>query len=259
MTSTFKKRETNPLTDLSGLSMELRPNGEELDVHCQLRFMTDEIEFSSRAYIVGINQARLQLYFEGWDKRIGQDYGEVKIPTAEVSSKLVQEKGASGEIGGGGNIAVADHDTLLGGAQATASGKLHRSSLLVVGSEYRQEIPPITPLPNNAWKIEAGAHDAGQDKPLIGAALSGERLCVLSRLQGSNQSRVTAELQVRRSKISVCPAKGNRLGKFFSLSRNRDAIIAKVLEKAIVREAEGATARSLQAVVVASKVDFEEQ
>lgn len=239
------------------MSMELRQNGEELDVHCQLRFATDEIEFSSRAYVVGIRQARLQLYLEGWDKKIGEDHGDVRIPTVERSSKSVQETCASGEVGGGGAVSIKGDGTPAGNAQLAVAGKVQRQSKAILESGYNQEIPPITSLPNNAWKIEA-VHDAGSEIPLVGTVLSGERLCVLARQQGSNQSRVTAELQVRRSKISVRPAKGNKWGRIFSLSRNKDAIIAKVLEKAVKREAEGATARSLEAVVVASKVEFEE-
>jgi len=258
LTSEFKKNEINPLTDLSGLSMELRPNGEELDLHCQLRFTTDEIEFSSRNYVVGFRQARLQLYLEGWDKKIGEDYGDVKIPTVEKSAKLVQKTDASGEFGGGGSASVKVDGIPTGSVQLAVTGKVQKHSNLVFESGYNQEIPPIKTLPNNAWRIEA-EHDDGPDNFLDGTALSGDRLCVLARQQGSNQSRIVAELQVRRSKISVRPAKGNKWGKIFSLSRNKDAIIAKVLEKAIKREAEGATARSLDAVVVASKVDFEEQ
>ncbi|QFT97392.1 hypothetical protein FIU85_08770 [Roseovarius sp. THAF8] len=258
LTENFKKRETNPLTDLSGLSMELRPNGEELDVHCQLRFATDEIEFSSRAYVVGIRQARLQLYLEGWDKKIGADYGDLKIPTVERSSKSVQETCTSGEIGGGGAASIAGDGMPTGSGQVGVTGNVKKSWKEALESEYNQEIPPITSLPNNAWQIKV-MHDGSPDTPLEGTALSGERLCILSRTQGSNQSHVTAELQVRRSQITVRPSKGNKWGKMFSLSRNKDAIIAKVLEKAIKREAEGATARSLDAVVVASKVDFEEQ
>lgn len=258
LTSDFKKIETNPLTDLSGLSMELHQNDEELDVHCQLRFTTDEIEFSSRTYVVGIRQARLQLYLEGWDKKIGEDYGDVRIPTIARSSKSVQETCASGEVGGGGATSIKGDGVATGTAQVALAGKVQKNSKVLLESEYNQEIPPIKSLPNNAWKIEA-AHDGGSDAPLEGTVLSGERLCVLTRKQGSNQSQVTAELQVRRSKITVRPAKGNKWGKIFSLSRNKDAIIAKVLEKAIKREAEGATARSLDAVVVASKVEFEER
>lgn len=258
MNRDFKKSETNPLTDLSGMSMELRQNGEELELHCQLRFATDEIQFRSRAYTVGIRQARLQLYLEGWDKKIGEDYGDVKIPTVEMSSKTVQETCASGEVGGGGAASIKGEGIPTGAVQLTVAGKLQRGSKAILESEYNQSIPPITALPNNAWKIESRL-DEGPDAPLVGTALSGERLCALSKKHGSNQSYITAELQVRRSAISVHAAAGNSWGKRFSLSRNKDAIVAKVLEKAIKREAEGATARSLEALVVASKVEFEEQ
>ena len=239
------------------MSMELRQNGEELDVLCQLRFTTDEIEFSSRAYVVGIRLARLQLYLDGWDQKIGEDIGDVRIPTVERSAKSVQETRATGEVGGGGAASIKGDGIPTGTAQLSIAGKVQKQSKAILESGYNQEIPPITSLPNNAWRIEA-VHEGGSDTPLDGTVLSGERLCVLARQQGSNQSHVTAELQVRRNKISVRPATGNKWGKIFSISRNKDAIVAKVLEMAIKREAEGATARSLEAAIVASKVEFEE-
>jgi hypothetical protein len=119
-------------------------------------------------------------------------------------------------------------------------------------------LQPVTPLPGNAWKVEASSVDGSRPKPLEGTAPRGERLCSLQKQSGSNRSTISAELQVRKSKISVEPTKGNKWGKRFSILRNKDAIVAKVLEKAFSRETGLATNRSFDSSVVASKVEFEE-
>ena len=250
MSTAFKKNEVNPLTELSELRMELAPNGESLGLICQIRFATAEVEFSSRSYRVGISQARLQLYLEGWEKTLGQDLGDMSIPTVEQSSELVRESSAHGGVKFGVNTA--------GTAQGGAEGNADKAVKRVDSSRSMTSIQPITVLPNDAWRIEATEVDRSKEAPLDGTALAGERLCVLQRQEGSNRSRISAELQIRKSKICVEPTKGNKWGKRFSILRNKDAIIAKVLEKAISRETEQATNRSLGPTLVASKVEFEE-
>lgn len=248
--SNFKKIEINPLTELTELRMELSESEEELELHCQMRFATAEVEFSNRSYYVGINQARLQLYLEGWEKVLGKDLGDNTIPTVEKSSELVRETNAGGQV----DVALNSTGSMKSGIAGNAGSGMKR----VDTASFSTSLQPVTPQPGNAWKVEANSVDGSRPKPLEGTALSGERLCSLKKQSGSNRSTVSAELQVRRNKISVEPATGNKWGKRFSLLRNKDAIVAKVLQNALSRETELATNRSLEFYVVASKVEFEQ-
>lgn len=246
----FRENKSNALTELSELRMELSENGELLDVLCQIKFATAEVEFSNRSYCVGIRQARLQLYLDGWETSLGSDLGSKPIAAIETSKQQVSETALSGK-------AEAGIDS-TGSAHGGLSGSASRTTKLIDSQCITSTNGPIVSLPNNAWKIEATALANERPKPLEGTVLQGERLCSIKKQGRSNRSRVTAELQVRKSKVCVEPSSGNKLGKRFSILRNRDAIIGKVLERALAREAEQATTRSLDASVVASRVELEE-
>ena len=233
--------------------MEIVPNEEDkenLDLVCLARFATTEIEFSSRTYRVGITQARLQLYLDGWQQKLGKDLGDCGIPTVEATSKRVNETSIHGNV----DAAAKTSGAAQGGLETGASKKAIKTETL----RSTATIQPVTVLPNGAWRIQANDIDKSENRQLEGSAIAGERLCVLQKRDGSNRSRVIGELQVRRSKISIQPTKGNRLGKAISLLRNKDSIVAKILENALTREAEQATDRRIETTVVASKVEFEE-
>lgn len=246
----FSRNELNPLTELAELRLAVVPDNGEFDVRSQLRFSTAEVCFKNREYRVGISEARLQLYLEGWETALGCDFGDIEIaPTTEETTVQTQASvGATVEVPAQLDGQMSPKAKLSGGV-----GKAKNQSLQTNRVHY-----PMVALPNNAWKIKAPPAGNSDRPALEGSAISGEALCRLQKRSGGNRLSLTAELQVRRANITVSPTKGNAWGKVFSLSNNKDAVVAKVLERALRREASTIPQGAREGTVVVSKSEWSE-
>jgi hypothetical protein len=247
----FNRSSINPLTELTELRLSINPVENEFDLLCQLRFGTADVELEGRGYSVGITEARLQLSLEGCETTMGSDFGVANLSTGteEKSRKLTASIGGSvgGSLGPEGLTAPSMNAKV--GAEAVAAHILSVS----------REMLPMTALPNNAWRIREASTGTGGHPTLCGSAMEGQRLCQLQRKEGGNRVSVSAELQIKRSSIAVSPSKGNTRGKLFSRRRNQDAVVAKVLERAIRREASSSSAGSYDGTVVASFSEITEE
>lgn len=246
----ISKSELNPLTELAELRLSMNRGTSTYDVGCQLRFSSAELEFRNRDYLVGISEARLQLYLEGLETVLGEDFGDADLPTTEATRESTSETDLSvglafeADVNGPNKSGIA---TGMGASRRRSQTLRSTSALL-----------PMVALPNAAWRVR-NVEGAGQDATLDGTAMRGQRLCRLQAKSGGNRTIVTAELQVRRSHLRVKPASGDKWGKRFSLIRNKDAVVGLVLQRAIRREAAAATGRELQKTVVVSKVEMLEE
>jgi len=247
---TFNKDERNPLAELAELRMAVKPDGEFFDIVCQLRLSSSEVSFNGREYRVGISETRLQLHLEGWETSLGCDFGDAPISTITEEEKLTRQAGVSGAVGmqvGPGGV-----------SPPTGSAKMQAQQGYSHTLGSTRTHLPMTALPNNAWRVKSGPAAQKADQPLDGTAIGGERLCRLERKSGGNRLSMVAELQVRRSNITVKPVKGDMRGKVFSLMRNKDAIVAKILEKALFREASTVPQAQPETTVVVSKTEISE-
>ena len=247
----FKKSELNPLTQLSQLRMAIAPDDDGYGVACQMRFSTGDVSFSGRENTVGITEARLQLALEGCETALGCDFGNVDLQVVDEEEMATSEANYSGDIKAG----VSCDGIELPSASVRAKGeKQHRKV-----RRSNKTLLPMTAVPTDAWKVKVVSANTKENLVLDGAAIDGQRLCKLQRKEGGNRMHLSAELQVRRSSISVVPRKGDIVGKLFSVKRNKDAVIAKVLERAIRREASSIRHSQTESTVVASKAELTEE
>ncbi|WP_428515011.1 hypothetical protein [Roseovarius sp.] len=247
----MNKVEQNPLSELAALRLAISPDGEDFEVACQLRFSTGEVSVSGREYTVGISEARLQLGLEGCETALGCDYGNSELAIVEEEKSVTTQAGASGAVGG----ALSKDGIAIPSVAANAeTGKVYNYTI-----SGRKTLLPMTALPGNAWRIKVASTKPGEQPVLDGTAIDGERLCRLLRKEGGNRLSLAAELQVRRSKITVTPAKGNKVGKLFNLTRNKDAVVAKILEKVIRREASTIPQGEKENAVVAARTELTEE
>ncbi|MHA7827282.1 MAG: hypothetical protein ACX93P_06940 [Roseovarius sp.] len=247
----FKKIERNPLSELAELRLAISPDKGEFDVACQLRFSTGEVSVSGREYLVGISEARLQLALEGCETALGCDYGNSGLAVLEEEKSVTTQVGVGGSAGGALSIdgPVSPSASAKAGMEQTYSHVVSEKNTLL----------PMTVLPGNAWRVKVASVKPNEQTPLDGTAMDGQRLCRVLRNEGGNRLRVASELQVRRSKITVKPTKGNIRGKLFSLTRNKDAVVAKILEKAIRREASAIPLGHTENAMVAAKTELTEE
>lgn len=246
----FRKNEKNPLTELAELRLAVVPDGDEFDVRSQLRFSVAEVCLKDREYRVGISEARLQLYLEGWETALGCDFGDVEIAATSEETTVKTQASAGGSLEASSHLGgqLSPKASLRGGASKTQNHMLQANRVHF----------PVVALPNNGWKVKAPPVGNSQRQSLEGSAMSGGSLCRLQKKSGGNRLSLAAELQVRRSNITVAPTKGNAWGKLFSLSNNKDAVVAKVLEKALQREASAIPQGSREGTVVVSKSEWTE-
>lgn len=247
----LKKSEQNPLGELSELRLNVSHDEEGLDVACRLRFSTGDVSVGGRTFSVGFTEARLQLYLEGCETAFGCDFGSTELTKVTVHQRAEKSTLRGGEVAGGFSLEEVTPPAAKGHAK-----REHQTSSVVTSDKT---VLPMTAVPGNAWRIKNHSINPKERQVLEGSAIDGERLCRLLPIEGGNRLRVSAELQVKRANIKVEPAIGNKLGKIFSLARNRDAVVAKVLEKALRREASTVSAPQLQSTVVASRSELSEE
>lgn len=247
----FKNSRQNFIAELSELRLAITQADEVFDLACLLRFGATDVDLHGSCYSVGITEARLQLSLEGCETCMGSDYGVAGLASAieEQTSKtqMTFEGRGGGSIGADG--------TALPSVSIGAGGVAVNTRTV----SATKDLLPVTALPNNMWRIRSADAALGKGSVLEGSAMDGDRLCRIQRKDGGNRLGVSAELQVRRNAISVKPAKGSSLGKRFSLRRNQDAIVAKVLEKAIRREAAAGSDRTRDGTIVASIAEVSEE
>lgn len=247
----FSKNESNPLTEFAELRLEVMPDQDDFNVSCQLRFSTAEVSFKDREYSVGITEARLQLQLEGCETVIGYDFGDEGLTAyTEETSSTVQK-----EIWGGVGVSVSLEGIAVPSLSVGAKAENKHEHTIQTNKIHL----PMKALPNGAWRVKSLSAKSKDAEVLDGTAMRGERLCRLRRKSGSNRLSLAAELQVRRSNIKVVPTKGNARGKMFSLKRNKDAVVAKVLEQAIRREASTIPQGQLENTVAVSKSEVTEE
>jgi hypothetical protein len=247
---TFKRDEKNPLPEFAELRMEVLSDEGEFDVNCQLRFSSDEIDVVGRTFRVGIEEARLQLALEGCETVLGKDFGEALLAPVAHSETLTRETSTAASLGGSLD-ALGTPSGEIGAS--TSAAKNHVTQI----NQTRQSLP-MTALPNAGWRIKSIQVVDGAGNPLDGTAMRGERLTRLKRRSGGNRVSVVAELQVKRSSITVKPTKGNRWGRMFSAASNKDAIVALILQRAMRREAASVPQQHENTVVVSRAAVTEE-
>lgn len=247
----FKETRQNFLAELSELRLAIAQADEVFDLSCLLRFGSTDIDLHGSSYSVGITEARLQLSLEGCETCMGSDYGVAGLVSATEEQTTKTQMKLEGRVGG----SIGLEGSSIPSASLGAGGEAVNTRTV----SARRELLPMTALPNNMWRVRSA--DAAPDKGgvLEGSAMNGDRLCRLQRKEGGNRLGVCAELQVRRKAISVKPAKGSIWGKRFSLRSNQDAIVAKVLEKAIRREAAVGSDRTRDGTIVASIAEVSEE
>lgn len=247
----FSKNDCNPLKELSELRLDISSSEDGFDVTCQLRFSTGEVSLRGREYTVGITEARLQLSLEGCETALGCDFGSAGLAVFSedetISTKTAIGTGAQGAFSLDGICPPSAH--------IKANAERHHNHVF----NAKKILLPMTAVPGNAWRVREASLQGTENRALDGAAIDGERLCKILRKDGGNRMQVVAELQVRRSSNKVNPTKGDIRGKLFSLKRNKDAVVAKVLEKAIRREAATIPQGGSATTVVASKAELTEE
>jgi hypothetical protein len=246
----IKSSYQNLLDELSELRLAIAPCDDSFDVTCRLRFASTDVELHGRSYTVGISEARLQLSLEGCETAIGYDYGAAELASGSEERSSSNQSQVGGQAGGS--------ISLDGLAIPSASVKAAAEAAFTHAISMKRELLPMTALTNNAWRVRDVFSKSG-GAPLEGSAMEGQRLCRLQRKEGGNRLNVSAELQVKRRAISVNPSKGDKRGKLFSLSRNKDAVVAKVLEKAIRREASTMSRNTPDDTIVASTAELTEE
>ncbi len=247
----FKKVERNPLQELAKLRLEIAPAAEDFDINCQLRFSAGEVCVSGREYTVGITEARLQLSLEGCETVMGCDYGNSELPKLHEESTITTQAQISGAAG----VAPSMDGIALPSIEAKAGAERMYQHVV----KQSNTVLPMVALSGDAWRIKRTESSGKGGDFLEGSAIDGHRLCRVARKAGGNRLGIVAELQVRRSKIWVKPTKGNRMGKLFSVTRNKDAVVAKVLEKALRREASSSIRNSSTKAVAAARTELLEE
>lgn len=247
----FKKVERNPLSELAKLRLETAPDAEDFDINCQLRFSAGEVCVSGREYTVGITEARLQLSLEGCETVMGCDYGSSGLPKLHEETTITTQAQISGAAG----VAASMDGIALPSLEAKAGAEKMYQHVV----QQSNTVLPMVALSGDAWRIKRTESSGKNGDFLEGSAIDGHRLCRVARKAGGNRLGIVAELQVRRSKISVNPTKGNRIGKLFSVTRNKDAVVAKVLEKALRREASSSIRNSSTKAVAAARTELLEE
>ncbi|MBL6426703.1 MAG: hypothetical protein HOY44_04185 [Maritimibacter sp.] len=246
----FLHAPLNPLPELTELQLRISSAGETYELMCQLVFADTTIGLGGSEYRVGFSQARLQLDLEGCERVLGSDYGSERLPQLDEtgSGSSQQSIGFEGGIGASPEAVTANVT-----ARAGRSGKQEHSK------ELKRTHLPVVALPNGSWRIRALSAGCARNDLLSGTAIAGERLCSLERSQGGNRIAVIGELQVAGRHVVVQPVGGERIGKKLKLWGNKEAVIAKVLEKAMRREASQSGEGHSMSTVVVSKCEVSEQ
>lgn len=250
MENELVQTEKNPLNELSELRIEIVQQEDYADLICLVRFGTATLHFKGRSYQIGFNSAQLTLTLEGWRTAIGHDLGDQLMGTILQSDSLT--KTVSKGVGLNGSIGHQVNPKMT--ADAKAGAEFERVSELVSSSS----LAPVKALPNGSWLIENNALDEKR-RVLTGTAIGGKKLCRIKEVFGSNKSEIFLELIIDRKCISIEPSTGNKIGKKFSVRKNKDAIVAKILEKAMAREVARFMGQDNDEYFVASKIEIAKQ
>ncbi len=230
--------------------MEIVCDQEEFDLICQLRFSSEEIEVCGKNFRVGFEMARLQLGMEGCETVLGTDFGEAVLSPVDHTDALTRETTISAGVDGGTDG--------LGAPRGSMNMAMGRKRTHVRQTNQTRRTLPMTALPNAGWRVKSLSITEGSGDPLDGTAMRGERLTRIKRKSGGNRMSIVAELQVKRSSISVKPTKANRLGSLFGAANNKDAVVAMILQRAMRREAASVPQQNENTVVVSRAIVTEE-
>ncbi|WP_172293407.1 hypothetical protein [Pseudoruegeria sp. HB172150] len=118
---------------------------------------------------------------------------------------------------------------------------------------------PVEARPNDSWEIQPKSVTEGATTLLEGTAIPGVRLCGVRRLHGGNRMVIAGEVQVAKSVIRVSAKGGNRLNRAMNEYQNKDAIVAQILKKAILREAASNVPGRPKSIVAISRSEVSEE
>lgn len=245
----FTSTHTNPLSELVELRLEIDHQEQALDVICRLIFGIMHYEHRGRQYEVGVRQAHLRLALEGCETLLHGAFGENHL--APVSEETVETR-----------------EQLF---KSNAAGKISSIPTAAAGSEIelvdsksstRRQVKNLLPVqhgPNDTWKISPKSINNDRDRAIEGTAIPGSRLCLLRRKAGGNRLSVVGEVTSPRTAFQVKAIGGNALGKLMSEHLNKDAVVSRILERAIRREAANHSLISSTSTSALSRAEISEK
>lgn len=245
----YKKTAESFLPEMSELGLELIESGDETHVICVARFATMTYLHEKRSYEVGLLHSNLVLTLEGCDAKVEASFGELTSPDATVEQ--VTESTAAYSVEAGVSSDATGTVDVLGNAAATKSARASEITRRV------QSYGSVIRRPNNRWQIRPPLVNSKDPRVLDGTPIPGKYLCGLTRKREANRVSVLGEIVAAKRDFRV-KAEGNRTGAYFAELRNKDAVVAQILLKAVRREA-SMSGRGDDAFVTISRCHVEEE
>lgn len=248
--SAYKLDEDNRYDELVQLRLELRNNGEDSDLHCELFFGTAQLSHKEQEYEIGFRKATLRLKLEGCRIALDSSFGTTSIPTVTRNETL---NSATGTVLSAG-VAIEATDA----SQASAKAGIEKSKRHELNLTATSEKIPMSRAPGDAWEISSPSVRSTPQNCLIGSPMSGERLCTIQRKAGGNRLAIIGEIHVLASSISVTSKRNFKPTRYVSEYRNKDAIIQQLISKSLKRNVAKQNSRMAAKSLVASRVEISE-
>ncbi len=247
----FNVHDNNPLAELSELRFEIKPNGQDFDLTCQLRIGKMPFDHRGREYNVGLTHAKLCLTLEGCETALGSAFGENPLNEVVEEDRFEAEARVGADISAG----VKTNSNMNAEASIGVEAKGQRSRSLTQNMVHL----PVTARPNDSWEVRPIGVIGKAGDTIEGTAIPNAKLAVIRRKQGGNRMTVIGELQVSKSSIKVSAVGGNTMSKSFNQWQNKDSIVALVLKKALQREAISSFSTRSNSTVAVSRCDVLEE